>query len=110
MHAVPISHPRDIEIQRISDTIVQLSWTPLTRSEARGFITNYTVVYWIADSSDSKRSTVTVEGNSVNITDLDPGSAYMFTVSASTVQGASKQSAIMMIPAAMAAERESALF
>ncbi len=79
-----------------------MSWRPLTRSEARGFITNYTITYWRVGSNAANASTITVSGedaSSATIVDLDPNSDYYFTVSAGTVQGVGNVSAAMVIPA-----------
>ncbi len=78
-----------------------MSWRPLTRSEARGFITNYTITYWRVGSNAANASTITVSGedaSSATIVDLNPNSDYYFTVSAGTVQGVGNVSAAMVIP------------
>ncbi len=101
-HTVPISHPRDIGSTRLNGTAVRVSWRPITRSEARGFITNYTITYWRVGSNAANASTITVSGedaSSATIVDLDPNSDYYFTVSAGTVQGVGNVSAAMVIPA-----------
>ncbi len=102
VHTVPISHPRDIGSTRLNGTGVRVSWRPLTRSEARGFITNYTITYWRVGSNAANASTITVSGedaSSATIVDLNPNSDYYFTVSAGTVQGVGNVSAAMVIPA-----------
>ncbi len=79
-----------------------MSWRPLTRSEARGFITNYTITYWRVGSNAANASTINASGedaSSATIVDLDPNSDYYFTVSAGTVQGVGNVSAAMVIPA-----------
>ncbi len=105
MCAVPTSRPQNIETQRINSTVVLLSWTPLSRIEARGFITNYTVSYWrVGSSADEAMTRVVEEGNSVIISNLDPGADYMFTVSASTVQGTSNKREPIIIQSTATAE------
>ena len=78
-----------------------VSWRPLSRSEARGFITNYTITYWRVGSNAANASTITVSGedaSSAIIINLDPNSDYYFTVSAGTVQGVGNVSVAMVIP------------
>ena len=41
----PSISPRNVSITRTSLTVMVVSWIPLTLSEARGFITSYTVFY-----------------------------------------------------------------
>ena len=77
-----------------------VSWRPLSRSEARGFITNYTITYWRVGSNAANTSTITVSGedaSSAIIINLDPNSDYYFTVSAGTVQGVGNVSVAMVI-------------
>ncbi|XP_064407145.1 uncharacterized protein LOC135351979 isoform X2 [Halichondria panicea] len=98
---VPLIHPRDIGSTRLNGTAVRVSWRPLSRSEARGFITNYTITYWRVGSNTANAITITVSGedaSSATIINLDPNSDYYFTVSAGTVQGVSNVSAAIVIP------------
>ena len=79
---------------RISGSMMRVSWTSLTLTEARGFITHYTVAYFPL-SSGSKREelnilyqTVSKDSSEATIEGLDGYSAYVVQVSASTVAGA----------------------
>ena len=96
-HTAPVSHPRDITVTRVSPTSAIVSWTPLTLSEARGFVTEYNVTYWRSDSVSGV--TVRVPGNesSVVISNLDADSDYLFTVSVGTAEGASNVSDAIII-------------
>ncbi|XP_064407623.1 mucin-3A-like isoform X2 [Halichondria panicea] len=97
---IPLIHPRDIGSTRLNGTAVRVSWRPLSRSEARGFITNYTITYWRVGSNAANASTITVSGedaSSAIIINLDPNSDYYFTVSAGTVQGVGNVSVAMVI-------------
>ena len=99
-HTVPLFHPRDIGSTRLNGTAVVVSWRPLSRSEARGFITNYTITYWRVGFNAANASTITVSGedaSSAIIINLNPNSDYYFTVSASTVQGVGNVSVAMVI-------------
>ena len=78
---------------RISGSMMRVSWTRLTLSEARGFITHYTVAYFPL-SSGSKREelnilyqTVGKDSSKATIDGLDGYSAYAVQVSASTAAG-----------------------
>ena len=78
---------------RISGSMMRVSWIRLTLSEARGFITHYTVAYFPL-SSGSKREelyildqTVGNDSSEATIEGLDGYSAYAVQVSASTAAG-----------------------
>ncbi len=108
VYIVPLFHPRDISSTRLNGTAVRVSWRPLSRSEARGFITNYTITYWRVGSNAANASTITVSGkdaSSALIINLDPNSDYYFTVSAGTVQGVGNVSVAMVIPTQLSGQR-----
>ena len=88
---VPVSHPRNVNTDRINDTSALVTWTPLSLTEARGFITQYNITYWTvgSDISDSESTIVPRDENSTIISGLDPDSQYNFIVSAGTVVGES---------------------
>ena len=78
-----------------------VSWTPLTLSEARGFITSYTVFY-LPQVSRTKRQepntmqkTVSGDVNRTIIDGLDPNTAYDVQMSANTKAGASVLSEVI---------------
>ena len=63
----PSIAPKNVTISRPSPTVMVVSWIPLTYSEARGFISHYTVAYTPLTSNGRKRQatdimTVTVLG------------------------------------------------
>ena len=43
--AVPSMAPMGVNVTRTSATVMVVSWIPLSYSEARGFISHYTVAY-----------------------------------------------------------------
>lgn len=73
----------------ISSTSAIITWKPLSLSEARGFITQYNVIYWqVATGSLSALTQAVSEyENSTIIVGLEPGTNYAVTVSASTLEG-----------------------
>ena len=81
-----------------------VSWIPLTLSEARGFITSYTVFYspQVNRTKQQEPNTMqkTVSGNVTQITidDLDPNTAYDVQMSANTKFGASTLSVVVSAP------------
>ena len=81
-----------------------VSWTPLTLSEARGFITNYTVFYSPQVSRGKRQEpntmqmTVSGDANQTTIHDLDPNTAYDVQMSANTKAGASSMSNVTSAP------------
>ena len=89
----PSIAPKDIKVVRISGSMMRVSWTSLTLTEARGFITHYTVAYFPL-SSGSKREelnilyqTVSKDSSKATIECLDGYSSYVVQVSASTAAG-----------------------
>ena len=85
--APPIA-PDDIQVIRISDTAINVSWTPLTYSEAQGVILYYELIYNAADSTTA-RTTVNASATAsyIVISGLDPRSYYGVTVAAVTIVG-----------------------
>ena len=76
-----------------------VSWIPLTYSEARGFISHYTVAYTPLTSNERKRQgsgtmmTVSVPGmdaSATRIEGLDPNTDYTVQISATNGAGTSK--------------------
>ena len=89
----PSIAPKDIEVVRISGSMMRVSWTSLTLTEARGFITHYTVAYFPL-SSGSKRlepnfsyQTVGNDSSETIIEGLNGDTTYAVQVSASTAMG-----------------------
>ena len=78
-----------------------VSWTLLTLSEARGFITSYTVFYSPHVSRrkrqepNTMQKTVNGDINRTTIHDLDPNTAYDVQMSANTKVGASSLSGVI---------------
>ena len=91
-------------MDRIHPTVMVVSWTPLTLSEARGFITSYTVFYSPQVSRrkqqepSTMQKTVSEDFNQTFIDGLDPNTAYDVQVSASTKVGASALSEVIVAP------------
>ena len=104
VHSLAPSVSPMVQGSRISGSIILVSWTSLTLSEARGFITNYTVTY--SSSSDgSKRQTqntlyqiMSAALNETTIEGLDESTAYLVQVSASTAVGAGVLSEPLLVP------------
>ena len=86
-------------ITRPSPTIMVVSWIPLTYSEARGFISHYTVAYTPLRSGTKRQAldtmTQTVPGmdaNTTRIEGLDANTNYSVQVSATNGAGTSELS------------------
>ena len=81
-----------------------VSWIPLTLSEARGFITSYTVFYsphvsrTKRQESNTLQKTVSGDFNQTAIDGLDPNTAYDVQMSANTKAGASAFSEVISAP------------
>ena len=73
--------------------MMRVSWTRLTLTEARGFITHYTVAYFPLSSGNKREElnifyqTVGKDSSEATIEGLDGYSAYAVLVSASTAAG-----------------------
>ena len=86
-------------MERTTPTTMLVSWTPLTLSEARGFVTFYTVAYTPVLNSrrrqvsqDTMYMSVSADSSSVTIVGLDGSLAYSVPVSAGTRAGQGVQS------------------
>ena len=86
-------------MERPTTTTTSVSWTPLTLSEARGFVTFYTVAYTPVLNSrrrqvsqDTMYINVSADSSSVTIVGLDGSLAYSVQVSAGTRAGQGVQS------------------
>ena len=88
-------------MDRIYPTVMVVSWTPLTLSEARGFITSYTVFYLHRGKRQephTMQKAVSGNVNQTTIQDLDPNTAYDVQMSANTKAGASALSRVISAP------------
>ena len=81
-------------VNRTSPTTMDVSWRPLTLSEARGAVTFYSIAYTPTPNSrrrQTSESTLAVnasnDSSSISIPDLNRTLAYSVTVSASTIAG-----------------------
>jgi hypothetical protein len=96
--AVP-SMPQNVNVTRLSATVMVVSWIPLSYSEAKGFISHYTVAYFpIAKNTQTLGGTTqTVPGmdaNTARIEGLDANTDYIIQVSATNGAGTSELSAL----------------
>ena len=90
-------------LERTTPTIMLVSWTPLTLSEARGFVTFYTVAYHPVLNSrrrqvsqDTMYMNVSADSSSVTIVGLDGSLVYSVQVSACTRAGQGVQSTVQV--------------
>ena len=91
---MPQYGPKGVMAVRLNDTAIRVTWEPLTLIEARGFITNYTIILQLEE--DRKKIvdyaiTKTVPDNvtTATVADLVPNANYIVSVSASTSAGTS---------------------
>ena len=100
----PNNPPKNIKVDRIHPTVMVVSWTPLTLSEARGFITSYTVFYspQVSRTKQQESHTMrkTINGDVIRATigGLDPNTVYNVQMSANTKVGASPLSEVISAP------------
>ena len=93
-------------VTRASATVMVVSWIPLSYSEARGFISHYTVAYFPLSPMRKGKTldtmTQTVSGNDANITSiegLDANTDYIVQVSATNGAGTSTPSTPLHVAA-----------
>ena len=97
----PTSAPKDVKVDRIHPTVMVVSWTPLTLSEARGFITSYTVFYSPQVSRRKRQEPNTMQktvSGDVSRTTIDSNTSYGVQVSANTKTGTSALSEVILAP------------
>ena len=102
----PDTAPMNVDVERPTSTTMSVSYTPLTLSEARGFVTFYTVAYTPVLNSrrrqvsqDTMYMNVSADSSSVTIVGLDVSLAYSVQVSAGTRAGQGVQSAAQVADA-----------
>ena len=89
----PSIAPKSVQVSRMSASVMVVSWTPLSLSEARGFITHYTVAYFPHQSSSKRQEpntmykNVSSDSNQTTIDGLEADIDYGVQVSASTYAG-----------------------
>ena len=82
-----------LQIQRTSPSVITVSWSPLTLTEARGFVRNYTIIYYPALATRKRqqliRTSIAVDSNvtRTTINGLDETSAYSVQISANNGAG-----------------------
>ena len=93
--------PRNVNVYRLSDSVMFVSWDQIPLIISRGFVLNYSVVY---HTRDRKRNSaeVMVSGtlDSTVITGLDSSQQYAVSVSAVTSagRGNASSSSILSLP------------
>ena len=94
---------KNVTVERTSPTTMLVSWTPLTLSEARGFVTHYTIAYTPVINSrrrqvsqDTTYQNVSADLSNETISRLDGSLAYSIQVSAGTITGQGVQSAAIV--------------
>ena len=94
---VPSSAPSDVVVTRVNTTSINVTWTPLTLTEARGVITGYVLNYVVATSTRSKRALLEVshDMSSYVITRLLTDKAYGVSVACKTEVGTGPFSNVM---------------
>ena len=104
---VPSIAPKNVTTIRTKDspTVMVASWIPLSYSEARGFISHYTVTYSLLQDSGRKRQALVTMNQTVagmdaytaSIEDLDASTDYNVWVSATNGAGTSQLSQVEIV-------------
>ena len=98
--AVPNMAVANVVVDRTSPVTMDVSWRPLTLSEARGFVTFYSIAYTPAPNSRRRQAppqdimhvNASADSSSVTIEGLNGNLAYSVMVSANTRAGMGPQS------------------
>ena len=84
-----------VEVERLNGTAMNVSWTPLNKAQARGFIQRYIITYRVSTEGRVKRQTDSVEvpadQSSVVVGGLDPALEYGVQVGAQSQGGTSER-------------------
>jgi hypothetical protein len=75
-----------------------VSWIPLSYSEARGFISHYTVAYTTGKRLPNITTVPGMETSTTRIEGLDPNTDYIVQVSATNGAGTSELSVNISVP------------
>ena len=92
---VPLNGPKLVIAFWLNETTLNISWSPLSLLEARGFITHYTVSLdplnyeTKSNSKGMLRRAVFDNHNTVLVGGLDPKQDYVVNIAASTIAGES---------------------
>ena len=86
-------------MSRISGSTMEVFWTPLTLTEARGFVRTYTVSYGQASGSNQQEEQEMAPGDvdQTVVTGLQEEEAYYVQVWANTAAGAGVRSRIVIV-------------
>ena len=81
--------PANISVLRLNGTHMNISWSLIPITKARGFIQSYFILYRQIDNRKRQTFSVSVPAtdSSVVIGGLDPGKSYSVLISASTNAG-----------------------
>ena len=82
--------PERVEVERVDESSMRVSWSELTPERARGHLIHYTIHYWPA--SDREMASNITNVTSVVIGDLRPGVSYVVQVSATNGAGSGERS------------------
>ena len=90
---------------RTSASVMMVSWRPLTLTEARGFVSHYTVTYspQIISGGRKRQAAMTevvsgMDTSAVTVDGLDPDTIYNVHVSATTGGGDGVISVVISVP------------
>ena len=100
--ALPISEPpipTNISVLRLNGTHMNISWTLIPITEARGFIQSYLILYQEIVNRKRQISSVLVPptDSSVIIGGLDPDKSYSVSISASTNAGQGRFTDVIIV-------------
>ena len=91
-------------VDRTTPTSMDVSWRPLTLSEARGFVTFYSIAYTPTPNSRRRQASqdtmyvnASADSSSVTIQGLDGDLAYSVTVAAATTAGIGVESDAVVV-------------
>ena len=91
LSSAPSIAPGNVEVNRLNDTAMNVSWVPMNLIESRGFVQSYIIAYQQASTGSRRKRQMqmeTVDGSasSAIVGGLQPGVAYEVTVSGMTTE------------------------
>lgn len=84
-----------VSVERTSGSTAKLSWLPVPVEQRRGFIRNYTLLYWM-DEREAQRESVPAHSRSYTLKNLLPGT-YFICMQANTDAGGGANGSIINV-------------
>ena len=99
MYLVPSVAPVGVVVTRSSDGLsMTIRWSPLTLSQARGFVNYYVITYEPVGGGTRQLQTTSINGTYVVVSGLNAILAYSVAVSGHTSVGLGPSTTMLSVP------------